>query len=181
MPAIAVPELDFSPGQVLCLHIPHGFHLQEAAIEQGILRASQHANKSVLICRPATGRRGLREFIRRQRTVEWLARAGDISKADAAQVIDEFGVTVREIMCHNAGTPRCFLGIAAAICRKPDVLLYSSAGLDPLGRVAVHHYVAANGQNLCAVHLSGASAFGDGTPAPRVCPPRARCIELQPG
>ena len=166
---LTIPQLELWPGRIICLHIPHGFHEEFSALEQEVLRA---------VCCPARNRRGCREYFRRQRTAEWLSQAAGIMEQEAAELIASFDVRVADILSANALTPRCLLGIAAALCKRPEVVIYSTCGLDPSGRLAVHRFVALNSGALCAVHLSSPTVFGNGSPAPRICPDKSRCITL---
>lgn len=177
---LAIPPLELSPGRLVCLHIPHGFHAEVSAVEQEILKVARREEKSAAICRPARTRHGFREYFRRQRTVEWLSRVAGISEREAAEMIAGFDVHVDDVLSANAGTPRCLLGIAAALCQRPEVIIYSTCGLDPSGRSAVHRFVAFHCGALCAVHLSSPTVFGNSLPAPRECDERWRCIALTP-
>ena len=69
----------------------------------------------------------------------------------------------------NARGPTLFLELASAIAKKPDVIVYESAGLDPSGIAAIHRYVASR-YDGCLIHLS-ASPIGD-----RLCSTWAECI-----
>ena len=175
---LTIPQLELSPGRIICLHIPHGFHEKFSTLEQEVLRAALREDKSTAICRPARNRRGCREYFRRQRTAEWLSQTAGIVEQQAAELIASFDVRVADILSANAGTPRCLLGIASALCNRPEVVIYSTCGLDPSGRLAVHRFVALNSGALCAVHLSSPTVFGNGSPRPRICPDKSRCITL---
>ena len=176
--SLTIPQLELSPGRIICLHIPHGFHEEFSALEQEVLRAAWREDKSTAVCCPARNRRGCREYFRRQRTAEWLSQAAGIMEQEAAELIASFDVRVADILSANALTPRCLLGIAAALCKRPEVVIYSTCGLDPSGRLAVHRFVSLNSGALCAVHLSSPTVFGNGSPAPRICPDKSRCITL---
>jgi hypothetical protein len=92
-------------------------------------------------------------------------------------MIAEFRIPAADTLSVNAGTPRC-LGMTAVLVRKPAGDVYSTAGLDPRGRLAVHQYAACNGRELCLVHMSVPTLFGDDSPALRHCPANAECITL---
>jgi hypothetical protein len=110
--------------------------------------------------------------------VEWLSKVAGIAQPEAAQVIASFGVPVQQILAANPGTPRCLLGIAAVLCMRPDVAIYSTVGLDPSGCLAVHRFVALNSKGLAAVHVSLPTFFGNGSARPRFCPENSQCINL---
>jgi hypothetical protein len=177
---LVVPQLDMSPGRIICLHVPHGFHNEVPALEQEVVQLAKRFDKSVALCRPAEIRRGIREYFRQQRSRVWLAQSAGISEEEAARIIANFGVRVGDILSANAATPRCLLGIAATLCRKPQVIVYSTSGLDPSGCIAVHRFVELNRSDSCAIHLSLPALFGNGSPAPRLCPDNAQCAALTP-
>ncbi|MCI0638890.1 MAG: hypothetical protein L0Y72_05205 [Gemmataceae bacterium] len=176
--SLVIPRLELRPGNIVCLHIPHGSYNEANVLEEELFQLAIREGKTAAFCRPAKGRRGILEWLRRQRTQEWLGRAADISLEQSGRMIADFGVHVADVLLANAGTVRCLLGIAATLVRKPAVLEYSTVGLDPRGRMAVHQYAASKGSELCLVHLSYPTIFGDGTPAPRVCPANAQCVTL---
>jgi hypothetical protein len=175
---LTLPRLDLTSGKVFCLHVPHGLHDEGQALEETLLQLAQREGKSAVAGRPATLRQGIFELFRRQTSQQWLADASGIPLEESKRMIADFGVPVAEDLSANAATPRCLLGIAAVVARQRDVLIYRADGLDPRGRIAVHQYAASQGRELCLVQLSSPTVFGDGSPAPRHCPPNAHCITL---
>jgi hypothetical protein len=111
-------------------------------------------------------------------SVQWLSGTAGMSEEKAHQIIARLGVPIADRFAWNAGTPRCLLGLVATLTQKPEVLLYSTSGLDAEGCHAVHRYIASSSGALSAVHISYPSAFGNGMPAPRLCPTDAHCVEL---
>lgn len=176
--SLTLPALDFSGGRAICLHVPNGHHGVFDSIEQRIVELIQTQSKSAATCQRAMQRRGFRERFWPQTSVDWLSRNGRISHNDAANLIASFNIPVAKTLSHNAGTPRSYLGIAATVALHPDVLIYSSAGLDPRGCIAVHQYVRACCADTCAVHLSLPTHYTHGSSAPRYCPEDAECITL---
>lgn len=173
-----LPHLDFLPGTTTCLHIPHGFSDEQTEIENHIIHEVKCQGKSLGICRWPTPRRGVLGWFRRDRTRKWLAKEAGISQEEADILIASMGEPVEATLAANPGTPRELLGITAMLVRKPDVLLYFTSFLDPLGCEKVHRYVASKGADLCVLHLSMPTVFGNGTPAPRHCPLVANCVEM---
>ncbi|MFN0019831.1 MAG: hypothetical protein ACKVP0_16360 [Pirellulaceae bacterium] len=173
---LTLPQLALIQGRIICLHVPDGLHDDGQALIEALVEFVQSDGKSVGVGGLATPRQGVLELFGRQTSQQWLADAAGISLEDAQKLISGFGVPVDEDLSANAATPRCLLGIAATIVSKPDVLIYRTDGLDPRGRIAVHQYAAAKTRELCLVHLSSPTVFGDGSAAPRHCPPNADCI-----
>jgi ABC-type multidrug transport system ATPase subunit len=179
MTSPSIRGINLSHGTMTCLHIPQGYGGEVDCVEKDLIQFASQLAKTTASCHPATNRRGLREYFRHETSIEWLSRAAQISRDEAEQIIDTFNVPVANILSQNAGTPRRILGIAAALARKPDVLIYSTAGLDPQGCVAVHDYVRSRCANVSAIHLSTPAVFGDGRSTPRYCPKDARCLTLE--
>lgn len=167
---LVFPKLELQSGATLCLHIPPGFHDQEALVEEEILKQAHQQGKTAIISKPATHRAGLLERFRKRNAIEWLAHEAGTSKAEAAILIAEFGIPIAPDLSSIPGTPRCLLGIAAALARKPQVLMYSTAALDPIGCIRVHQFLASRRSEICLVHISWPSIRGNGEPAPRSCP-----------
>ncbi|WP_254513121.1 hypothetical protein [Anatilimnocola floriformis] len=177
---LLLPTFSLAPGNIYCLHIPLGFHDEASALESEIQDIARRQGKSAIICRPAMQARGIRYWLRAQGSAEWLAAAAKISKQEAARVIATLGEPVHEILGRNPWTPCCLLGVAAALQQRPEVLLYSTVALDPLGIAAVHRLIALNNSGLCAIHFSFQSFYGSGEPAPRYCSEKSLCIDLSP-
>jgi len=167
---LVFPKLELQSGTTLCLHIPPGFHDQEALVEEEILKQAHQQGKTAIISKPATRRAGLLERFRKRNAIEWLAHEAETSKGEAALIVAEYGIPIALDLSIIPGTPRCLLGIAAALARKPQVLVYSTAGLDPAGRIRVHQFLAPRRSGACFIHLSWPSFKGTGEPAPRSCP-----------
>ena len=197
--SLSVPALDLSPGRILCLHVPHGFHAAADALEQDLLHLTRRQGQTAILCRPAgfesrfgdpawmrvagwfsrlTRGHPRRRGLNSQASTEWLSRTAGISKEESARIISGLGERVADKVDYNAGTPRCLLGIAAALVRKPELVIYSTVALDPQGCWKVHGCVAAKCSHLYVIHISYPSGYGDGTPYPRDCPPGAQCITL---
>jgi hypothetical protein len=175
---LALPLLELAPGNIFCLHIPHGCHEAAEALEDEILELASRQGKAAIISRPAGFGARAGESFANQSSEDWLSHAATISKQQSAEWISSLGVRVAEKIAFNAGTPRCLMGLVAALMCNPDVIVYSTCGLDSEGHRSVHGFVDSRCGPLCAIHVSYPSQFGDGSPHPRLCPARARCIEL---
>jgi len=175
---LVVPHLDLAPGKIICLHIPQGFEAADEALESELLHFARQQGKTVAISRQAELAPSSIDVALKQMSTEWLSNAAGISERESAQIITDLGVRVAETLADNAGTPRCLLGLAATLVTDPEVVAYSSAGLDVEGIRAVHRFVASRCSHRCVVHVSYPSVFGDGSPHPRECPQGGECIEL---
>lgn len=193
---LAIPTIEFTPGRILCLHIPHGFDITAGdAFERDIMMLALLRGKSAAVCPPAGFETlslqrklgGLSRLINQhvwrrdpqsQLILEWFSRAAGISGGESAQIIAGLGERVGQKLNSNVGAPRSLLGIAAKLVQEPEVVIYATRALDPDGCQKVHQFVASRCNRVCAVHISYPSIYGDGTSHPRICPPGAECIEV---
>jgi hypothetical protein len=175
----ALPSLELAPGSIICLHIPHGCDNVDGVLEDELLQLARRQGKEAVISQPAGFESG--ESSTDQSSVDWLSHAAGISEDQSSHVIAGLGIRVADRLAYNAGTPRCLMGLAATLAREPDVIAYSTAGLDAEGCRTVHRFIESRCGQLCAVHISYPTVFGDGSPHPRLCPPRGHCVELAGG
>jgi hypothetical protein len=178
MPMLNIPDLDLNPGAVICLHLPRGSLYPVPVVESWLLQQAERESMRAMIARDVEPFRGRAEPPGDQTSVEWLAEAGPISSDEAVAIIRGFRIGVAPRLCQIAANPRRFLGVAVALSRRPDVLIYETAGMDPQGRYRLHEYIVERGSEFCAVHISYPSVYGTGQPAPRRCPATAQCVEL---
>lgn len=171
--------LELEGGNIFCLHIPHGCHEGVETLEDELLELASLQGKVAVVSRPAgfEKKRG-GEFFKNESSVDWLSAAAGISKQESHELISALGVRIAERLANNAGTPRCLLGLAAALAVNPDVIAYSTEALDQEGCRDVHEFVESRCGRLCAIHISYPSQYGDGSPHPRLCPAGAQCVEL---
>lgn len=175
----ALSSLELVPGSIICPHIPHGCENIAGVLENELLQLVSRAGKTAFISQPAGFENG--ESSADQSSVGWLSHAAGVSEDQSRHLIAHLGIRVADRLAYNAGTPRCLMGLAATLVRKPDVIAYSTAGLDAEGCRKVHSFIESRCGQLCAVHISYPTMFGDGTPHPRLCPPRGHCIDLAGG
>jgi hypothetical protein len=178
---IVMPSFEFVPGTVICLHIPHGCDLKDGIIEQGITELARHQGKSIAIFKPA-GWESAKQLPLELTSADWLSHIASISVEESKKKIaglgEKLSERIAEKLAWNAGTPRCLLGLVAALTRNPEVLAYSTVALDPEGISSIHKFVATRCRDLSVIHISHPSVYGDGSPHPRNCPSGARCIEM---
>jgi hypothetical protein len=175
-----IAALDLSPQWVYCLHFPPGGICSNQLVAQEIIEFARHCDKTAVFCDLAATHppRGFGRWFHPRTCAGWLSRTAGVSQEEANELIRGFGKPIPRLLAACAATPRCFLGIAAAIAKRPDVLVYSTSGLDPSGRAAIHEYVGSRGRDLCVIYLSWAAVSGDGAPARRDCPQDAVCVTV---
>ncbi len=93
---------------------------------------------------------------------------------DSIANIESFGVRVADRLNQIAANPRWMLGYAAARFQGPNVLVYGTDGMDPMGVKAAHRYMEVLAEHCCVIHISPRST---GT----LCPPQATCVQIEGG
>ena len=89
-------------------------------------------------CQPHSGWKRL--FNGSQSVVAWLAHGAQISMEQAAEIINGFPIPVAKRLNQIAMNPCRFLGLASSISRSPAAIVFSTAGMDPLGFKKLHKY-----------------------------------------
>ena len=171
-----IQQLEFPPSSFWCIHVSeHTSTKTEFGTLVGPKKnlfvslseslesrfKAEHINAIFLDRFPLTINQG-------QTAVDWLANAAGISHSRATAEIKEFPIPVAKFMNSNARNPIQFLALAAAISKKPDVILYESAGI-----AAIHQY-APSRYDGCLIHLA-TRPIGD-----NLCPDRAECLVALP-
>jgi hypothetical protein len=175
---LVMPRFQLARGKIICLHIPHGFNGAGEVLESELLQLAKRQGKTAVVSAPAQVGFGANGPLLEQTSAEWLSVTAGVSIEESEQIIIGLGERVADKLAYNAGTPRCLLGLAAALISKPDVVAYSTLGCDVQGKWTVHRFVASRCIGMCLVHISHPSVFGDGSPHPRTCPPGAQCFTL---
>lgn len=128
-----------------------------------LLSSSNAIHPSGTIEVPANPQPGiaLLELFHKRTAVEWLRRHAKLSIREAENLLDKVEIGPDTPLCTLAGTPRMLIGIQAAFAAKPAVLVFDTAGLDPLGVQRVLKAVQEQLGDAAAVQLC-ASPESDG-------------------
>ena len=89
-------------------------------------------------CQPRSGWK--RMFNGNQTVASWLARDARIPIDRAIEIINGFPMPVASRLNQIAMNPCRFLGMASSIFRSPSSIVFSTAGMDPLGFKNLHNY-----------------------------------------
>lgn len=111
-------------------------------------------------------------------SVDWLQRTSGISRDEATRWIEAIRPhvsRVETIYARNPGNPKGFLRVAAALARRPDVLVYSTVGMDSCGTANLHAFVAEHVAE--SIHVRWQMTNGEQRPA-RGCPAGAECVDV---
>ena len=88
-------------------------------------------------CHPDSG---YKKIDGNQTVSSWLANDADIPTERAIEIINGFPMSVAPRLNQIAMNPCRFLGLASSITRSPDAIVFSTAGMDPLGFKDLHRY-----------------------------------------
>ena len=137
----------------MSLLVSDEFYAEDSILDEiaARLRADGHI---VGIAKPARRRGGLYRLLSPSTTVRWLSKKVGIDQHSAQTIISALPIEVHPKLEWNAGNPRNFLGIAAALQTKPEVLIYASSGMDPVGVLALHDFITSRHQDFFAVYVN---------------------------
>lgn len=179
-----LPPFQLCPGDLLCLHVPAPADYAEEAQLVRVLTGVEtypglRVYGRVFNAEPARPRSGLRRLLGQPTLAHWLAHGGGITPAEATRQVEELGLHPLDRLNHVAGTPRLLLGLASVWNRGAEAIIFSTAGLDPLGREAAVNAVRSHLQTCPAILLSHPCWVNGETI--RQCPPGSRCLESRRG
>ena len=173
--AAGIEVYEFKPNPAIQKDLIDRYEALKQEVLAHLLDCVKSRGQTVAVARMAEPHRGLRSLFRVETCAEWLREEAGISAQqahDAIANIKSFGVWVADRLNQIAANPRWMLGYAAASFKHPDVLVYGTDGMDPMGVKAAHRYMEVLSERCCVIHLS-----------PRLtdqsCPPTARCVQLE--
>ncbi|MFC7339693.1 hypothetical protein ACFQY0_21085 [Haloferula chungangensis] len=148
-----LPSLDVKRGHAVSLLVAGEFYAEESLLDE-IAARLRIDGWIVGVAKPARRRGGLFRFLSPSSTDRWLSNEVGVDQQSAQEIISELPIDVRPKLEWNAGNPRNFLGVAAALQTSPDVLIYASLGMDPVGVLALHDFVTSRRQDFFAVYVN---------------------------
>ena len=170
-----IRDLPTSPKAFWCVHLP-GMPMHDLGKHEVVLHLRtcvEGRGQTIAIAKMAEQHRGLWALFKGETCPEWLMKETGMSLQQAHETlanIETFGIRVYHKINAIATNPRWMLGYAAARFRKPNVLVYGTHGMDPMGRRTAHEYMDVAAENCCVIHMTPTSG-------PQ-CPPAATCITL---
>lgn len=172
-----VPPFELRSGEMVCLHMPclpsPAWDEFVEAITGKKKIAGLRIEGQVRWAERAQPRRGLAALFRQPYAEDWLQAAAHISAPDARALVTSLGLPLRQKLGSLGGNWRLLLALEAAYACKVDVIVYSTAGCDPMGVKAVHESVTAKLDRWAALRLSFQDIHGrywDEGHAPNGCP-----------
>ena len=88
---------------------------------------------SIVVAEAATSPSGWRQRLIQSTPFDWMKKHTALSDDAIASFLQKHNMDRRLPLSAYAGTPRMVLGLGAAYARKPGVIVFSTAGLDPCG------------------------------------------------
>jgi hypothetical protein len=156
-----IPAFQLRVGEGVCLHMPDA--MDSPAVEQLIrILIGERAMPGVLCdgrSRWAASVRNLRHgllgLFRPMRVADWLSRIAGITPAQTRAILHELSADGRnDRLDQLAGTSRVVLSVEAAWLAGTQVVVFTTAGLDPPGKEAVYQVVSSHFPYWSAIHLS---------------------------
>ncbi len=182
--SLCIPAFELRSGEGICLHLPPSTISPEVEHLIRVLTGKTPLSGIQLFGRvhwatPVRNRRyGLTGLFRPMRVADWLTRIAGASPAQAQTILHKLQPSKGDSCIEQlAGTPRTFLSIEAAWLAGADVVIFTTAGLDPLGREAVYQAVASRFPQKSAIHVS--FPFLQNDQWGRQCFPGTTCLELR--
>jgi hypothetical protein len=159
--SLVLPAFQLRAGECLCLHFPEDLSAREVEQVIGILTGEiplpsiRLWSRVVWAAPPRPGRLGLLNLFRPMRVADWLARIGGASPTQVQTFLQQLHPQERHCRIEQLpGTPRSLLSLEAAWLAAAQVVVFTTAGLDPLGRETVYAAVSSHFPQASAIHLS---------------------------
>lgn len=162
-----IDDLEFTPSRFWCLHFKEFETIETSyrrlvgvktgqfeSLIKNLENRFQSTNTSFEHSERASEKRRWRPSFLRTKVLDWLMQNGGLKKSKAISIIDSFPIPVAPLMCHNAMNPLQFLGMAATIAKNPEVIVFQTSGMDPMGIALLQEYAAKEFHHGCLVHIS---------------------------
>ncbi|MBW3539273.1 MAG: hypothetical protein KY476_03310 [Planctomycetes bacterium] len=107
----------------------------------------------------------VRRLLRRQRAADWLRSQTGMKPVEADSLVASLGIDPHARLASLAGTPRWLLGFQAALAAGADIIVFQTAGLDPLGVERALSAVDHQRNRIGAVYVSRSERLHVSEPA----------------
>lgn len=158
--SLFIPAFELRAGCLTSLQLPGLYSQTQNSLFRDLFSGTVPHPKvqlsgRVMSAKPAAARSGLLAYVSPHTAGRWLARTGRLSLAEAERTIRQSAACdPLDRLQGLAGTPRTALGLLAAWANHADTIIYSTSGLDPLGRQFIHQLVHNRLQQCSALHLA---------------------------
>lgn len=148
-----IPPFEVGRGKIVKI----GFrpeHSQDMHIAEKLLCRELLRSGRVAMVELAMPRSGWREWFHPQTTMEWLIANCGMKRDDAIEHLQRVQVEPHAVLSELAGNVRWMIGFIAAIHDRPDGLVFTTTGCDPLGMQRALEAVRFRQNEIAAVYLS---------------------------
>lgn len=180
----AFPTFQLRVGEYVCLHLPEEIISSEVEVMIAVLTGEKSVDgmrhlSSVRWAAPPRNRYGLSRLFRPMRVSEWFQQVAAVSPSQTQAVLERLSFQGHNCFIGQlAGTTKTLLSLEAAWLSGAQVVVFTTAGLDPLGRQAIFEAVASRLlQGGAALHLS--YSFLQNGERKRECFPGSSCLEVK--
>ena len=152
------PPFSVRHGESISLELP-----QEATAHHNEIIATLTGSKpvtglslrsEVVFVESATVPSGWRRWFHNPTPFDWLRENTTLSENAIQSILDEHQMNRRVPLSCYAANPRLILGLYAAYARKPAVIVFATAGLDPRGIQTVFRIVSEHLTECAAIYLT---------------------------
>lgn len=152
-----VPPFQVETGELAVLDFPDRSG-GDAGVVADALRA-RNKQVDILAVTPPLTRSGIRELFHRQRVIEWFRDDTGLSHAESLPYLERIGVRPETVISTIAGNPRWRIAFQGALARGADLVVFETAGLDPLGVVRALQDVSEELGHIGAVYVNRPQVF----------------------
>lgn len=159
--SVLVPAFQLRVGECVCLHLPQAMLSSQFEQLIGVLTGKTPIPGVQLFGRVSWAaplrnhRHGLLGLFRPMNVADWLSQIAGASPEQVQAILEKIKPrkgTTR--IAHLAWTPRTMLSVEAAWLPRADAVVFTTIGLDPLGREALFQAVSSHFHHGSAIHLS---------------------------
>lgn len=157
----------------LCLHFAPDGAVQSTEFEAALVQLVRERGLTAELAAYGVEHRSILPLT----SVDWLRRTSGLSRVEATRWIEAVRPhvsRVENVYAENPGNPKAFLRVAAALAKRPDVVVYSTVGMDGEGMVRLHGFVAEHVAESIHVRWQTSNAQHHATG----CPVGAECVDV---
>jgi hypothetical protein len=152
------PPFSLRRGECISLRLPKEAVVDEERIIRCLTGSESvpglNLNARVLFAKSAAAPSGWRRWFQDPTPFVWLQRNTTLSEDAIRSILLEHRIDQMIPLSHHAGTPRMLLGLEKAYAMRPEGVVFSTSGLDPLGVRDVFRIVAESLPECSAIYLA---------------------------
>jgi hypothetical protein len=153
-----IPPFTLHGEEAISLLLPNEARVDQQQIAQCLMGQREISGLSVystvLLAAPASPASSWRKWFRSPSPFAWLQKNTRLADDQICCVLAKHGLERNILLNRYAGTPRALLGLEAAYANGAEIIVFSTDGLDPLGRQKVFQTVAESLPKCAAIYLA---------------------------